>query len=740
MSAAPQSDDQLDRLLRQVRIPSGLGARLTGIVDKVDTLEHQLRAVPVPGGMHSRLSAVVAEEEAAESAAKADEAAFDARLRSVVVPWGLHVRLRSIVARRPVNIRRLMTMAALFLLLASWESALFVAHYAHLFGSRPDHPPFVAESVVDLSPIDRKLEGLHIAQTFDPAEYHGPSTGAARRTNHLASYLGEPIPSQFARVRETELRRLADERSRRNDIFSSIAWKLRESPSGAEVLGARPQETAADTARAAVRRPRGIDAKLNAGDRMFLLDYGVFPLVSTREFTSSVVPLTTDTAGYEATRAALAAGEWPAADMARPEDFLAATDFGYGRPNDKGARLYAAGAIAPWAPSATPTPNPNGTTTPVAPERIGRLLQLSVQARELPPAARKPMRLTVGIDVTESMRTGGTLAMVKRALAMLVERLEPNDRLTLVALGGANPTVVEEAGRAELEQLLAAVDSLRADGGGNLADGITTAISVAARREPPKNVEQRVVILSDAFDESSPDDIFAVSQFLKAPAARQLGLDLIDLRHDADATAWDALVRGRSGRVSRAATTERIRSAIFESLTGRNQTVAQKATLTVTFNPATVVAYRLVGHEPSAIAGLPPRPVEIDLAAGQTGTLLYELQLNGGKDQLAATVVLRWTDPTTGAAQETTQAITRGTLGPAFDKATPQLQLATIAAATAAKLRNSPWGDNVAPDEVLQWTVRLERSGTLRGVAPWRELLVQMQRLPARRTPTRGNR
>ena len=86
------------------------------------------------------------------------------------------------------------------------------------------------------------------------------------------------------------------------------------------------------------------------------------------------------------------------------------------------------------------------------------------------------------------------------------------------------------------------------------------------------------------------------------------------------------------------------------------------------------------------------------------------------------------------------EAITRGTLGPAFDKAAPQLQLATIAAAAAARLRNSPWGDNVAPDEVLQWALRLERSGTLRGVGMWRELVLQLQRLPNRRTPSKGNR
>lgn len=746
--STPHSDEQLDRLLRQVRAPSGLHARLAAIVDEVDSLEQELRAVPVPGGMHERLSAVVADERVAELEAKAEEAAFDARLRNVAIPRGLHVRLRSLAQRRPLAVNRLLTIAAMLLVLAGWEGALFFAYYASLLDDSPQPPSYVAAGVVDPAPIRQRLDGLQVPRPVDPDSDRKRSSSATATASLPLPSFQEPIDVQFAKVHEIERHRNSVERSRRQDMFQFASWATGAVADGeTEVLGASPRAALPDAVRFAARKPRGIDALLNAVDRKFLLDYGVFPLVSSREFPTSIVPFAYDTSGFEATRAALADGQWPTLDAARPEEFLAAIDFGYGKPNDKAARLYAAGAIAPWAPAPTmPPPNGVGAPVPVAPERIGRLLQLSVQARELPAAARKPMRLTVAVDATESMRAGSKLTLVKRALKILVDRLQPNDRLTLVALGGTNPVVIEEAGRAELDQLYAAVESLRAEGGGSLAEGIAKGIVVAARREPPKQVEQRLVVISDGFDECSVDDVYNVEQLLKAPATRTLGLDLIDLRQSAgfgqpaDATAWDALTLRRSGRVARADTVERIRSALLESLTGLAQTVARNATLTVTFNPATVVAYRLIGHEPTAVAGLPPRSVEIDLAAGQTGTWLYELQLNGGKDPLAATAVLRWTDPATGTAQEATQAITRGTLGPAFDKAAPQLQLATIAAAAAARLRNSPWGDNVAPDEVLQWALRLERAGTLRGVGMWRELVLQIQRLPNRRTPSKGNR
>ncbi|MGC3967520.1 MAG: hypothetical protein QM775_09170 [Pirellulales bacterium] len=111
----------------------------------------------------------------------------------------------------------------------------------------------------------------------------------------------------------------------------------------------------------------------------------------------------------------------------------------------------------------------------------------------------------------------------------------------------------------------------------------------------------------------------------------------------------------------------------------------------------------------------------------------------GRGDQEIGTAVLTWRDPVDGTPHEAVQKITRGMLGATFDKSSPQLQLATIAASLAGKLRNSPWGDNVAPAEVLQWARRLERLGTVRGVAPWTALADQITKLPPPRRPS-GNR
>lgn len=728
------SDDELDRLLRSVPVPARLAARCMAQTDAAADLAEEMRGpltkqlcdVPIPVGLHDRLRATACDGGADLESALADlrNDSLDIRLRDVPISPGLHVRLRKIAASRGTW-RNLAAVAALVLIAAGVQRFVIGPR----FQQRPapdvahrDDAPTPILNLAAQAEISGDLRFTAPAPTRPYPEFRAMIISLPIALAGQRSYLDAQHESLVVRRRP------------KLDVFQATAWAMGAAASYAgaapgTVLGSRILDDLPDIERAVVRVPRGVDVPLSAEGRKFLLDTGAFPSVTPREFPISIVPLTHDTSGYELARTYLAAGEWPPAEQMRAEEFLAAVDYGFGRPTDKGARLITAGSLAPWNP-------PSTADRPLPPERTGRLLQLSVQARELSASPRPPTYLTVGVDVTTSMQAGGRLEMIRGALRSLVNRLGGSDRLTLVALGGTNPVIVEEGTRAELEQLLAAVDWLQAGGSGDLSAGILSACATAARREPPRNVVRRVVIVSDAFNEFDPTGVRTVEHFLQTSAARTLRMDLVDLSGETEETPWEALVRKRDGKTFRADTGERIRTAFMETLTGRNQTVASDAVLSLTFHPQAVLSYRLLGHEPTTLAGLLPQRVEIDLHAGQTATLLYELNLTGGaKEQEVATALLRWRDPTDGTPQEAVQSITRGMLSPSFDKASPQLQLATVAAAAAGRLRHSPWGDNVAPAEVLQWALRLDRLGTVRGVRPWIELTKQMQNVAPQRRP-----
>jgi hypothetical protein len=63
-----------------------------------------------------------------------------------------------------------------------------------------------------------------------------------------------------------------------------------------------------------------------------------------------------------------------------------------------------------------------------------------------------------------------------------------------------------------------------------------------------------------------------------------------------------------------------------------------------------------------------------------------------------------------------------------------------VATATAAGLRNSPWGDHVAPSEALEWARHLDRARKGYDLKPWLAMLEQMQELQNKRASGRGGR
>jgi hypothetical protein len=156
-----------------------------------------------------------------------------------------------------------------------------------------------------------------------------------------------------------------------------------------------------------------------------------------------------------------------------------------------------------------------------------------------------------------------------------------------------------------------------------------------------------------------------------------------------------SLARAGRGSVRRAASANQIGWALREIASSRSELTARNAQLKVTFNPKSVLQYRLLGHEAKDWAGLLPGPTQTDFHDGQSATVLYEVRLapSGPKDM--ATAELTWYpagyDGTQGAQQQRlTHTLDRDALATSWASAAPPLQEAAIAAQTAEVLRRSP--------------------------------------------------
>ncbi len=429
--------------------------------------------------------------------------------------------------------------------------------------------------------------------------------------------------------------------------------------------------------------PHGLDWPLVPGDnRRFLVQTGFHPFVSPAadpRLQTCPVPLAVDPSSYELARRYLERNEWPPADRVRTEEFLTAVDYNFPKPKQQSLGLIVAGG-----------PSPIGGEGYC-------LFQVGVQARQADNMKHAPVHLVLLIDTSTSMLWGSRMEIVRRALRDLPGIVGTEDRLSLVTFNQAAHVLVENLSHEALAQFTAAADSLSAEGATNVVDGLREAYGVARPTLGPGRPAVRVVLLTDGLLDLEPAVAQKIDEQVAQAAGQNIPLDVIDLGQQKEADPQVASL-GRDGRgtVHRAISAEQVRSALREIVIGRSQLVARGARLQVTFNPKSVLEYRLMGHE-SGWDGLLPGPLDADFREGQAATALFEVRLAPNGPQDLASVDLAWYAPDGGKtlAGKTMQTarltVERKHFAASLTDSAPSLQEAAVVCYTAEVLRHSPF-------------------------------------------------
>ena len=444
--------------------------------------------------------------------------------------------------------------------------------------------------------------------------------------------------------------------------------------------------------------PRGIDWPLVPGSNPhILLRFGVHPFVSPAahlRLQSGLVPLGVDASSYELTRRYLEDGGLPPPDVVRTEEFLAAVDYGFPVASQQAMGLSIAAGPSPFGGPGL------------------WLMQIGVQASQLPAGKHRPTYLVLAVDLSASMRWGGRLEMIRRELSGLVRRLGPEDRISLITFSEDAQVLAEEAGSDEADRLSAVIKLLAPRSSTNVGAGLREAYTVAARSAAGRETVTRVVLLTDGLAEFGAGTAEKIEQQLADAVERGILLDVIDLGQEREVDSqWADFARSGGGKVQRASNAEQLRWALWEIVSGQSQLVAADARLKVAFNPRAVLEYRLLGHEAKAMAGLMPAHPQADFHAGQSATALYEIRLAKDGPQEVAAVELTWREPGRGKPQSLCSTIRRGQFGPSFVAAPLSLQEAALVAEAAEVLRQSPYAVSFGDSPSLGLTRVLQLAG-----------------------------
>jgi len=405
-------------------------------------------------------------------------------------------------------------------------------------------------------------------------------------------------------------------------------------------------------------------------------DYGVNPFVDTYRDHLSTFALDVDTASYAVARSYINQGSLPPYDAVRAEEFVNYFQQDYTPPTNGAFAIYADGAISPF--------HRDGT----------HLIRIGVQGYVVPERQRKPSVLTFVIDESGSMEQGNRMEQVKESLNMLVDRLGPDDSVTIVAFSDGARVVLNPTRGNQRDRILGAIYELRPTNGTNTESGLRLGYDLANQFFRPE-ANNRIVLATDGVANQGITDPEQILAGLGSWVRRDIYLTAIGFgQGNFNDDFLQRLADKGNGHYVYVDTMEEAHKQMVDNIVSTLQVIAKDAKVQVDFNGDVVQEYRLIGYEKRAIADSDFRNDSVDageMGAGHNTTALYQVKLRPNARGKIATVNLRWQDPDNGQVNEIAGDIGTGDIVGDYTQASPRYQMNAVVAEFAERLRQSPY-------------------------------------------------
>jgi|GEM_PF-1482017 len=426
-------------------------------------------------------------------------------------------------------------------------------------------------------------------------------------------------------------------------------------------------------------------AQAQAPRDMFFEAKGTNPFIVTEEDPQATFGLDVDTASYTLTRSYLNRGTLPPAAAVRVEEFVNAFPnnvvAGRGRESDGAFAVRVDGAPNPLHPGY-------------------HIVRVAMKAREVDPRERKAAHLTFVIDVSGSMAAENRLGLVKRSLAVLVDKLDERDTIGIVVYGSNGRRVLVPTSVASRERILAAIERLQPEGSTNLQEGLDLGYDMAMESFV-RGASNRVVLCTDGVANTGVTETDALLARIRSETKR--GIDMMALGFgmgNYNDALLQRLADEGNGQYAYIDDIGEARAFFLRRLTSVLEVVARDAKAQVEFNPARVERYRLLGYEKRDVADRDFRNDAVDageINSGHSVTALFEVKLKGrpGSGNIGTARIRYKADPRSEGVEFARQ-IEDEAMARNFAQASPAFRTAYVAARFAEHLRKSYWVKDAA--------------------------------------------
>ena len=257
-----------------------------------------------------------------------------------------------------------------------------------------------------------------------------------------------------------------------------------------------------------------------------------------------------------------------------------------------------------------------------------RLVRIGLHARSIDTEDLPASNLVFLLDVSGSMRPDNKLPLLKKAFALLVDQLRPQDRVAIVVYAGAAGLVLSSTPGNRHDEIMAALDELQA--GGSTAGGAGLELAYATAFEHfMDGGNNRVILATDGdFNMGASSDAEMVRLIEQerdgGTFLTVMGFGTGNLKD----SKMEQIADHGNGNFHYVDGLLEARKVLVEEMGGTIHTLAKDVKLQIEFNPARVAGYRLIGYENRLLADEDFNDDTKDageLGAGHTVTALYEV-------------------------------------------------------------------------------------------------------------------
>jgi Ca-activated chloride channel family protein len=269
------------------------------------------------------------------------------------------------------------------------------------------------------------------------------------------------------------------------------------------------------------------------------------------------------------------------------------------------------------------------------------LVHIGLQGRNIATENLPASNLVFLLDVSGSMNQANKLPLLKSAFKLLVDKLRPEDKVSIVVYAGAAGLVLPPTPGNQKETIIAALDRLQAGGSTAGGQGIKLAYKTARQNFLPEG-NNRVILATDGDFNVGESSNAGMERLIEEERKSGVFLTVLGFgMGNYKDSKMEILADKGNGNYAYIDNILEAKKVFVNEFGGTLFTIAKDVKIQVEFNPDVVQGYRLIGYENRKLRDEDFNNDKKDageLGSGHTVTALYEIIPAGVEDQYTGSI------------------------------------------------------------------------------------------------------